>query len=134
MDLVDLGVVRRVLSQLPDSDHLLIEVGTPLAKKFGVQVVKEIRKARPSSFVVLDLKTLDTGNLEVRLAADATADAVVISGLAPKNTMNIGIKEARKTGIYSIVDMLNVPDPLEVLKGLAELPDVVEMHRAIRFH
>ncbi len=131
LDLVDLGVVRKVLSQLPDSDHLLIEVGTPLVKKFGAQVVKEIRNVRPSSFVVLDLKTLDTGNLEVRLAADATADAVVISGLAPKNTIELAIREARKTGIYSVIDMLNVPDPLEVLRSLSALPDVVEMHRAI---
>ena len=131
LDLVDLGVVRRVLSQLPDSDHLLIEVGTPLVKKFGASVVKEIRNVRPSSFVVLDLKTLDTGNLEVRLAADATADAVVISGLAPKKTLELAIREARKTGIYSVIDMLNVPDPLAVLRSLAALPDVVEMHRAI---
>jgi len=131
LDLVDLGVVRRVLSQLPDSDHLLIEVGTPLVKKFGAQVVKEIRNVRPSSFVVLDLKTLDTGNLEVRLAADATADAVVISGLAPTKTIELAIKESRKTGIYSIIDMLNVPDPLGVLRSLSALPDVVEMHRAI---
>jgi len=131
LDLVDLGVVRRVLSQLPDSDHLLIEVGTPLVKKFGAQVVKEIRNVRPSSFVVLDLKTLDTGNLEVRLAADATADAVVISGLAPTKTIELAIKESRKTGIYSIIDMLNVADPLAVLRSLSALPDVVEMHRAI---
>jgi len=131
LDLVDLTVVRRVLSQLPDSDHLLIEVGTPLVKKFGASVVKEIRNVRPSSFVVLDLKTLDTGNLEVRLAADATADAVVISGLAPQKTLELAIREARKTGIYSVIDMLNVPDPLEVLRSLAVLPDVVEMHRAI---
>lgn len=131
LDLVDLAVVRRVLSQLPDSDHLLIEVGTPLVKKFGASVVKEIRTVRPSSFVVLDLKTLDTGNLEVRLAADATADAVVISGLAPKKTLELAIREARKTGIYSVIDMLNVPDPLAVLRSLSALPDVVEMHRAI---
>ncbi len=131
LDLVDLAVVRRVLSQLPDSDHLLIEVGTPLVKKFGASVVREIRNVRPSSFVVLDLKTLDTGNLEVRLAADATADAVVISGLAPTKTIELAIREARKTGIYSIIDMLNVPDPLEVLRSLSALPDVVEMHRAI---
>jgi bifunctional enzyme Fae/Hps len=131
LDLVDLAFVRRVLSQLPDSDHLLIEVGTPLVKKFGASVVKEIRNVRPSSFVVLDLKTLDTGNLEVRLAADATADAVVISGLAPTKTLELAIKEARKTGIYSIIDMLNVPDPLAVLRSLSALPDVVEMHRAI---
>ena len=92
------------------------------------------RRSGPSGrapFVILDLKTLDTGNLEVRLAADSTADAVVISGLAPKKTLELSINEARKTGIYSIIDMLNVPDPLPVLKGLEVLPDVVELHRAI---
>jgi len=106
-------------------------VGTPLVKMLGVSVVKEIRAIRPGAFVILDLKTLDTGNLEVRLAADATADAVVISGLAPKKTLELSIREARKTGIYSIVDMLNVADPLALLKGLEMLPDVVELHRAI---
>jgi bifunctional enzyme Fae/Hps len=130
-DLVDIAEVRRVLSALPDSDHLLIEVGTPLVKMLGIQVVREIRAIRPGAFVILDLKTLDTGNLEVRLAADSTADAVVISGLAPKKTLELSINEARKTGIYSIVDMLNVSDPLAVLKELSVLPDVVELHRAI---
>lgn len=131
LDLVDLAEVRRVLSQIPDSDHILIEVGTPLVKMLGVEVVKEIRSARPGSFVILDLKTLDTGNLEVRLASDASADAVVISGLAPLKTIDLAVEEARKTGIYSIIDMLNVKDPLAVLKGLKALPDVVELHRAI---
>lgn len=130
-DLVDVAEVRRVLTALPDSDHILIEVGTPLVKMLGMSVVKEIRAIRPGAFVILDLKTLDTGNLEVRLAADSTADAVVISGLAPKKTIELSINEARKTGIYSIIDMLNVADPLEVLKGLDVLPDVVELHRAI---
>ncbi len=130
-DLVDVAEVRRVLSALPDSDHILIEVGTPLVKMLGMSVVKEIRAIRPGAFIILDLKTLDTGNLEVRLAADSTADAVVISGLAPKKTIELSINEARKTGIYSIIDMLNVADPLAVLKGLDVLPDVVELHRAI---
>lgn len=130
-DLVDLSEVKRVLAALPDSDHLLIEVGTPLVKMLGIQVVREIRAVRPGAFVILDLKTLDTGNLEVRLAADSTADAVVISGLAPKKTLELSINEARKTGIYSIIDMLNVDDPMAVLKDLAVLPDVVELHRAI---
>lgn len=130
-DLVDVAEVRRVLTALPESDHILIEVGTPLVKMLGISVVKEIRAIRPGAFVILDLKTLDTGNLEVRLAADSAADAVVISGLAPKKTLELSIREAKKTGIYSIIDMLNVPDPLAVLKGLEVLPDVVELHRAI---
>jgi len=131
LDLVDLSEVRRVLSSIPDSDHVLIEVGTPLVKMLGVSVVREVRAARPGSFVILDLKTLDTGNLEVRLAADASADAVVISGLAPVKTIELAVREAKKTGIYSIIDMLNVKDPLAVLSGLEVLPDVVELHRAI---
>jgi bifunctional enzyme Fae/Hps len=130
-DIVDIEEVKRVLSDLPDSDHILIEVGTPLVKKYGVGVVQKIRSERSGSFIILDLKTLDTGNLEVRLAADAAADGVVISGLAPKSTLNLAIKEAKKTGLYSIVDMLNVSDPLSVLKDLDILPDVVELHRAI---
>lgn len=130
-DLVDVAEVRRVLAALPESDHILIEVGTPLVKMLGISVVKEVRAIRPGAFVILDLKILDTGNLEVRLAADSTADAVVISGLAPKKTLELAINEARKTGIYSVIDMLNVADPLAVLKGLAVLPDVVELHRAI---
>jgi bifunctional enzyme Fae/Hps len=130
-DLGDVAEGRRVLSALPDSDHILIEVGTPLVKMLGMNVVKEIRAIRPGAFIILDAKILDTGNLEVRLAADSTADAVVISGLAPKKTIELSINEARKTGIYSIIDMLNVADPLAVLKGLDVKPDVVELHRAI---
>jgi bifunctional enzyme Fae/Hps len=42
------------------------------------------------TFVILDLKTLDTGNLEVRLAADATADAVVISAWLLQRPLSLG--------------------------------------------
>jgi bifunctional enzyme Fae/Hps len=65
------------------------------------------------------------------MAADATADAVVVSGLAPASTMEKAISEARKVGIYSIVDMLNVPNPAKVIASLKVKPDIVELHRAI---
>jgi bifunctional enzyme Fae/Hps len=94
-------------------------------------VISELRRARPSSFIIADLKILDTGNLEARMAADASADAVVVSGLAPVQTLEKAITEARKTGIYSVMDMLNVPDPVKLIKSLAVKPDIVELHRAI---
>jgi bifunctional enzyme Fae/Hps len=131
MDLVDMGKVAQVLKELPDNDHLIIEAGTPLIKKFGLGVISEIRKLRPNAFIIADLKILDTGNLEARMAADATADAVVVSGLAPTSTMEKAIAEARKVGIYSIVDMLNVQNPAKVIAGLKVKPDIVELHRAI---
>jgi bifunctional enzyme Fae/Hps len=131
IDLVDMKRVAAVLAGLPQNDHLIIEAGTPLIKMFGLSVISEIRKLRPNAFIIADLKILDTGNLEARLAADATADAVVISGLAPIATLEKAINEARKTGIYSIIDMLNVADPVRVIKQLSVKPDIVELHRAI---
>jgi len=131
LDLVDMNRVASVLSDLPDNDHLIIEAGTPLIKKFGLEVISEIRKLRPNAFIIADMKILDTGNLEARMAADSSADAVVISGLAPTSTLEKAIAEAKKTGIYSIIDMLNVADPVKVVKSLKIKPDIVELHRAI---
>ncbi|MDD3091817.1 MAG: bifunctional 5,6,7,8-tetrahydromethanopterin hydro-lyase/3-hexulose-6-phosphate synthase, partial [Methanoregulaceae archaeon] len=131
LDLVEMAKVVQVLSELPENDHLIIEAGTPLIKKFGLNIIGEIRKIRPNAFIIADLKVLDTGNLEARMAADASADAVVISGLAPVPTLEKAIAEAKKTGIYSIIDMLNVPDPVKVIKSLSMKPDIVELHRAI---
>ncbi len=134
MDLVDMNHMARVLTELPKNDHLIIEAGTPLIKQFGLSIIGEIRKLRPDAFIIADLKTLDTGNLETRMCANASADAVVISGLAPISTIEKAVLEARKTGIYAVVDMLNVESPLNLVKALAKinaLPHVVEMHRAI---
>jgi bifunctional enzyme Fae/Hps len=131
LDLVDMGKVASVLKHLPENDHLIIEAGTPLIKKFGLGVISEIRKLRPNAFIIADLKILDTGNLEARMAADASSDAVVISGLAPASTLEKAISEARKVGIYSVVDMLNVQNPAKVIEKLKVKPDIVELHRAI---
>ena len=131
LDLVDMGKVASVLKQLPENDHLIIEAGTPLIKKFGLGIISEIRKLRPNAFIIADMKILDTGNLEARMAADASSDAVVISGLAPTSTLEKAIAEARKVGIYSVVDMLNVQNPVKVIEKLKIKPDIVELHRAI---
>ncbi len=131
MDLVDMGKVAQVLKEVPQNDHVIIEAGTPLIKKFGLSVIGEIRKLRPNAFIIADLKILDTGNLEARMAADATADAVVVSGLAPTSTIEKAVAEAKKVGIYSIIDMLNVQNPAKLIEKLKVKPDIVELHRAI---
>lgn len=131
LDNPNIEQISRVVAQLPESDHLILEAGTPLIKRYGMDVISKLREIKPSAFIVADLKTLDTGNLEARMVADATADAVVLSALAPVETLNKAIKEAHKTGIYAIVDTLNCPDIVSILKQLDVYPDVVELHRAI---
>ncbi len=131
LDIPDLEQMLKVVKQLPRSDHLIIEAGTPLIKRYGIGVVQKIREINPNVFVVADLKTLDTGNLEVRIAADEGADAVVVSGLATHATLEKAIAEAKKTGLNAVIDMLNVEDPISLLKSLPIKPDIVELHRAI---
>ena len=134
IDIPDLNEVLKVLRYIPDSDHIIYEVGTPLAKRYGAEVILRLREEKPDAFFVLDLKTLDTGNLEARMAADATANAVVVSGLAPISTIKRAANESQKLGLYCVVDMLNVENPMERLEKIVDAgirPDVVELHRAI---
>lgn len=134
LDIPKWELMKRVVEDLPRNDHLVIEAGTPLIKRYGVDIVEKIKEIKPETFVVADLKTLDTGNLEARMVSDAGADAVVISGLAPLRTIEKAIAEAKKTGIYAAIDMLNVASPIDLLSELSVggmMPDVVELHRAI---
>lgn len=131
LDNPNIDQILGVIKSLPDSDHLILEAGTPLIKRYGTDVISKLREVAANAFIVADLKTLDTGNLEARMVADATADAVVVSALAPTSTIDKVIEEAHKTGIYAVLDTLNLPDPMPLLIKLKTLPDVVELHRAI---
>jgi bifunctional enzyme Fae/Hps len=131
LDVPDIERTKRIISQVPRSDRVIYEAGTPLIKKYGTSVIQQIREVAKDIFIVADLKTLDVGQVEVDLAFEETADAVVASGLASKDTLDKFIYEARRLGIYAITDMMDVPDPIKVLDALREPPDVVILHRGI---
>ncbi len=131
LDLERIEEMERVVDALPIRERILLEAGTPLIKKFGVEVINEIRKLRRDAFIIADLKTLDVGRMEVKMASDETADAVAISGLATEATIEKGIHEAQKQGIYSILDMMNVEDIIGKLEELRYKPDIVLLHKNI---
>ena len=86
---------------------------------------------RRDAFIIADLKTLDVGRIEVKIAADETADAVAISGLGTLESIQKAIHEASKQGIYSILDMMNVDNFVNKLKSLNYKPDIVLLHRNV---
>lgn len=137
LDVGSYASAERIVKELPRSDKLLIEIGTPLIKAEGVKIINKLREHCPNSFIIADLKALDVGDVEVDLAFDATADAVVVSGLGSKVMIQEFICEAEKLGIYSMIDTMNVKDsngnlnPMEMLKTLDKLPDIVLLHRGI---
>jgi len=131
LDIPDITRTKAILNALPRSDRIILEAGTPLIKKYGARVIHDLREIAKDVFIIADLKTLDVGQVEVDLAYEETADAVVASGLASKETLDKFIHEAKRLGIYAFVDMMDVKNPLEILRSLDDLPDAVIIHRGI---
>lgn len=133
LDLDNIETMEKIINALPNRERILLEAGTPLIKKFGVGVVSKIRKLRPDAFIIADLKTLDVGRVEVKMAADETADAIAISGLGTIESIEKAIHEAQKQGIYSILDMMNVDDFSEKLQKINPnlKPNIVLLHRNV---
>ncbi len=131
LDAPSLENAKKVLSQIPGSDRIIIEIGTPLIKRYGTRVIQDLRATAKDFFMIADLKTLDVGKVEADIAYEDTADAVVAAGLAPPETLDSTVHEAKRMGIYAFIDMLNVEDVLGKLKSLKEFPDVVILHRGI---
>ncbi|MEM2122768.1 MAG: bifunctional 5,6,7,8-tetrahydromethanopterin hydro-lyase/3-hexulose-6-phosphate synthase [Candidatus Bathyarchaeia archaeon] len=131
LDNPDMEYIKQVVSQLPRSDRIILEAGTPLIKQNGLDSVRELRSMAGDNFLIADLKTLDTGRVEVDEAMEAGADGVVVSGLAPKDVIEEFIYEAERIGVYPILDMTDIPDPVKLLGDLKVLPRVAILHRGI---
>ncbi len=131
LDIPDIERTKKILDKIPRSDRIILEAGTPLIKRYGTKVINDLREVAKDSFIVADLKTLDVSQVEVDLAFDETADAVVASGLAPVEVLDKFIYEAKRLGIYAFIDTMNLPNPVKMLRSLKELPDVLVLHRAI---
>ena len=131
-----LSEVQTMISLLPPSDKIIIEAGTPLIKRYGIRSIISLKnwwsqKLGKSGYIVADLKTMDRGSREVNVVAKAGANAATCLGLAPTETINEFIKKCDESGIHSMVDMLNVRFPFEVLQNLKKIPDIVVLHRGV---
>ncbi|MCD6207242.1 MAG: orotidine 5'-phosphate decarboxylase [Methanosarcinales archaeon] len=110
----------------------IIEAGTPLIKSEGMDAVRAIREAFPNHAIVADMKTVDTGAIEVEMAAKSGADIVAILGSADDSTIADAVRSARKYGVRLMADLLSTGDPVNRAKELEELGiDCVCVHVGI---
>jgi bifunctional enzyme Fae/Hps len=124
----DLSYAVEVLPQIPDSERILIEVGTPLIKKHGAQAIRAMRDLC-GHYLVADVKAMDRGVTEVTIASSAGADAIVCLGSSPVETLNFFIETCESHNVDSLIDFMNVERPIQVLSKLRQQPDVIILHR-----
>lgn len=123
---------RNIISKLPSSDRILIEIGTPLIKIYGTDAITNIKSmTAPGTYIIADNKCADLASYEVRMMSEAGANAATCLGVAPIETIDSFIEECGKYNIDSMIDMMNVDNALLVLKKLKKLPRVVILHRGV---
>lgn len=129
----------QIISSLPSSDRIIIEAGTPLIKTYGTQAIRDLyswwaEKTQDQEivpYIAADLKTMDRADTEVRIAKNAGASAAICLGQAPVETINSFIEQCEKQEIDSMVDMMNIEYPINVLRKLKKPPNVVLLHRGV---
>ncbi len=124
----DIATVARVMPRIPSHPNIFIEAGTPYIKNEGMNGIRTLRKVW-NGVVVADLKTTDGAAGETAMAAEAGANAATVMGSCPTETLDLFIAACRQHSLLSMIDMLGVEDPLEVMLPLKNPPDVVVIHR-----
>lgn len=140
-----LDEAQKIISELPISERVIVEVGTPLIKRYGQDSIRKIRtwyelrlleaeatgQSEIYPYVVADLKTMDRGETEVAIAKEGGASAAIALGSAPIETLNSFIAACEAHGLDAMIDMMHVEFPLGVLRQLKSIPSVVILHRGV---
>jgi 3-hexulose-6-phosphate synthase / 6-phospho-3-hexuloisomerase len=86
-----------------------------------MDAVRELKKALPGTKILADMKTVDTGAMEVEMAAKAGASIVAMLAASDNSTIEDALRAAREYGVEIMMDLLTVPDPVERAKELESL-------------
>lgn len=121
LDLLELDRSIQIAKEAVAGGADWIEAGTPLIKSEGMDAVRELKKALPGTRIVADMKTVDTGAIEVEMAAKAGADIVAMLATSDNSTIEDALRAARQFGVQIMMDLLTVPDPVQRSRELGAL-------------
>lgn len=97
-----------------------LEAGTPLVIAEGMHGVRALRERFPDHPLVVDLKTMDGGWLEVEIMAKAGASHVVVMGQATRETVELVVRAGQDLGVEVMGDNLGMTDPVAGARALED--------------
>jgi len=110
LDFTDMHRVLKIAKEAVKGGVDWIEIGTPLIKSEGLDAVRIAKKTFPEHTILADMKTMDTGALEVEIAAKAGADVAILLGAADDSTILEAVEAGKRYGAKIMVDLLNIDD------------------------
>lgn len=97
----------------------IIEVGTPVLKRFGLSAISTIKELAPGKAILADTKTADGGGLEATMVFEAGAHLMTVLAHASDPTIETTRTIATRWGGTVILDTIldGAFDPSEVIKA-----------------
>jgi 3-hexulose-6-phosphate synthase len=113
----DIGVIARV-REVAD----IIEIGTPLLKRFGIAAIATARELCPGTPIMADTKTVDGGGLEAEMVLGAGALMMTVLSSTSRATHAAVGRVAARFGAFVVVDTITELGKPELLPEGATFP------------
>ncbi len=119
----------KIAFQAVINEAIIIEAGTPLIKSEGVRSISILKGVFNRNILLADMKTMDAGSIEAKLAFDNGADIVTVLGVADDSTIKNVVRVAKEYGKLVQADLINHPNPISRAKELVSLEvDIIGLH------
>jgi 3-hexulose-6-phosphate synthase len=99
----------------------IVEIGTPTIIRYGVEAVRRVKQSFPQKSVLADLKIMDAGEGEARLAFEAGADIVTVMAVAHDETILGAVRAAAKFDSQIMADLMSAPSPAQRAQEVEQL-------------
>uniref|UniRef100_A0A7J2U3K3 D-arabino 3-hexulose 6-phosphate aldehyde lyase n=1 Tax=Ignisphaera aggregans TaxID=334771 RepID=A0A7J2U3K3_9CREN len=129
LDLTDLKPAIEIAAKIIEADADIVEIGTPLAKTYGIFAVRELRKIAKEKLILADLKTVDAVALEFTPYASEGVNAITILGIIDDDVIKEAYDVCKSLKIDLIADMIYINNPIERAFRLASYGiNIVNLH------
>ncbi len=104
----------------------IIEIGTPVLKRFGLSAIATARELCPDVLVMADTKTVDGGKLEADMVFGAGAMFMTVLSSASAATHAAVAQCARDFGASAVLDTITESGKPQLLPPGFRLPDGID--------
>lgn len=134
IDVLDLDKAIEIAEISFISGADIIEVGTPLIKKYGIVSIKEIKARLPRTKIYADMKIIDAAEQELKIAYEAGADIVSVLASSHDYTIFNAISFGKRFGLEICVDLIGIKNVVGRTMEISYMnPDYICYHIPIDF-
>jgi 3-hexulose-6-phosphate synthase len=101
----------------------IIEIGTPLLKRFGIGAIATARELCPDTPILADTKTVDGGDLEAEMVLGAGARLMTVLSSASRATHAAVARVADRFGAFVLADTIIESGKAELLPAGTAFPE-----------